>query len=200
MRPGGLIITDRALALCGFKKGAKLVDLGCGGGTTVGHLVRDFAFLACGVDENRRALGSAENLMLATSERAPFKSGVMDGVLLECALSKMDDPKIVLGECRRLLKREGRLILSDLYARGVPARLEGRLGRVDTKETLLSVLSGSGFTVESFEDCSAHLKTAWGQLILERGLDSLCEELCADAATLEAVKCGYFLCIARKEG
>ena len=48
-RPGEFTLTDEAVKLCGFKKGAKLLDIGCGKGQTVEHLNNN-GFDACGID------------------------------------------------------------------------------------------------------------------------------------------------------
>ena len=37
VRPGGLALTDRAMGHCGFGAGARVADVGCGAGATVGH-------------------------------------------------------------------------------------------------------------------------------------------------------------------
>lgn len=81
---------------------------------------------------------------------------------MECSLSVMDDQSVVLKECNRVLK-DGRLIVSDMYARGEPARLKGCLGRVDTKEDIISTIESNGFAVEYFEDFTHHLQTMWGK-------------------------------------
>ena len=50
IRPGGMALTDRALSLCEFPPGSRLLDVGCGTGTTVEHLIQRFGFFAAGVD------------------------------------------------------------------------------------------------------------------------------------------------------
>ena len=124
----------------------------------------------------------------------------MDGVLLACSLSVMDDPEAALAECRRVLKPGGRLVLSDVYARGRAARLRSCLGRVDRKETLAARLSAHGFELELFEDCSEHLRALWAQKVFEKGVAALRAELGADGDALKAVDCGYCLLVARRKG
>lgn len=38
LRPGGMFLTDRAVKICDFKNGDKILDVGCGMGATVEKL------------------------------------------------------------------------------------------------------------------------------------------------------------------
>ena len=200
LRPGGFALTDRALAFCAFPPGARILDLGCGRGATVRHARRVHHLDAWGVDPDPARIAGRAHLLRARAEHLPFPADSVAGVLLECSLSVMDDPEAVLAECRRVLKPGGRLVLSDVYARGQAARLRGCLGRVDRKETLVARLSAQGFGLELFEDCSEHLRVLWAQQVFEKGLAALCAELGADRDGLGAVDCGYCLLVARREG
>jgi arsenite methyltransferase len=44
IRPGGFALTKRAIEYCGFGKGARLLDVGCGLGATVEYLVDQHDF------------------------------------------------------------------------------------------------------------------------------------------------------------
>jgi len=196
-RPGGFAITDRAMTLCAFPAGARLLDVGCGTGATVRHLTRNYGLEVQGVDQ---APVQGSGLATARGEALPFREGAMDGVLLECSLSVMDDPDRVLQECRRVLKPGGRLVLSDVYARGEEAHLQGCLGRVEQRATILARVARHGFELQGFEDFSEHLHALWGQRVFEQGTAAFCAELGADQARLKAVACGYCLVIARRSG
>ena len=52
IRPGGFAITDRAISFCSFQRGAKILDIGCGSGATVNHLIQNQDFDAFGVDKD----------------------------------------------------------------------------------------------------------------------------------------------------
>ena len=196
-RPGGFAITERGLSLCAFPPGALILDIGCGTGETVAYLRARHGFQATGVDVDPAVQGR-EHLVQAPAEALPLADESVDGALMECSLSVTVDPDRALAECRRVLRPGGSLLLSDVYARGVPARLCGCLGRVETRAQLLDRLAAGGFTGVHVEDFSSHLRALWGQRVLERGTAALCAELGADRERLKAVDCGYLLIVARK--
>ena len=198
-RPGGFLITERGLELCALSPGARLLDVGCGKGETVDHLRREHGFESYGVDQDPESVRGRRDLACARGEHLPWADGTMDGVLMECSLSVMEEPDRVLAECHRVLAPVGRLLLSDVYARGQGARLQGCLGRVETRAALVARMEARGFVVAHFEDVSRHLKALWGQWILEHGSAALCAELGADHQRLKAIDCGYALLVARKE-
>jgi len=51
-RPGGFEITEKAINFCKFPNNAKILDIGCGLGTTVDYLVQNHLFDAYGIDKN----------------------------------------------------------------------------------------------------------------------------------------------------
>jgi arsenite methyltransferase len=199
-RPGGFLITDRALNFCSFRKGATILDLGCGSGATVDYLIENYGFEAFGIDKNLDAIQPNTNLVKALAEEIPFSANSMNGVFMECSLSLMDYPEKVLKECYRILKTDGRLIVSDLYARGEASQLKGFLGYIDTKKSLISKIESSGFLIDYFEDFTEYLHAMWGQMIFEKGTQSLYSDLGANIKLLKQIKCGYCLVVAtRKE-
>lgn len=198
-RPGGFDITDRALAFCSFAAGSRLLDLGCGPGATVRHVRRDYGYAILGLDRDEAFADEEEGIVAASAEAIPLPDAAMDGILMECSLSVMGSPEAALDECRRVLKPGGRLIVSDLYARGEAAILQGCLGRVEKRETICSAIARAGFAIELFEDFSERLVSMWAQIVFDRGAAAFYAEIGADCATLKAVQCGYCLVVARKE-
>ena len=220
IRPGGTLLTLRALSLCAFPSGSRLLDIGCGTGATVEYLIERYGFLAAGVDTSLAMLarGRYENpylpLIRASGESLPFAAGQWDGVLAECSLSLMDDPDAMLLECMRVLRPGGKLIPSDVYVRNGEAIHELRAlpfnscitGALTNRE-LLDKLKNCGFAVLAFEDHSPELRLFAAQLILSgvsagsfwcsfAGADPLVGKRIEKAVSRAGL--GYFLAVAEK--
>jgi arsenite methyltransferase len=220
IRPGGVALTERALSLCAFPPCSRLLDVGCGTGATVEHLIGQHGFLAAGVDPSLQMLaqGRARNPLLplirGAGETLPFSNDEWDGILAECSLSLTKNPDAVLRECRRVLKRGGKLILSDVYVRNVGALPELRALALDccltgalSNEELMGKLKNAGFVVLSWEDQSPALKQFAAQLILSQGSarSFWCSLTGADPLhglrieqAVSRAKFGYFLVVAEK--
>ena len=203
IRPGGLKLTDRAIGLCGFDAGKQLLDVGCGAGATVEHLINRLGFAARGVDISRRLIaeGLGRNpalpLVVAAAEALPFAGKTQDGILCECVLSLLSEPLRALAEFHRVLRSGGRLILSDMYSRevAVEARFESNPRGAVARRQVESWLSESGFTTLLWEDHTPHLRELAARLILAHGsLEGIC---CAASGTGQ--RPGYYLLVAGKE-
>lgn len=198
-RPGGFVITDRAINFCSFPAKAKLIDLGCGSGASVNYVREKYGFETFGLDKNYTSTQLQKSIFESPAEAIPFGNETMDGVLMECSFSLMDNQKTVLSECYRVLKTGGYLLISDMYARGEAVLLKGCLGRLDTQETLVKFIENNGFKIELFEDYSPHLNAMWGQLIFDKGAKSFYCDLGITPEAMKRIKCGYFLIVAKKE-
>ena len=204
IRPGGFAITEEALAFCRFPPGAKILDVGCGLGATVRYLIEQHGLDAVGLDVSAQMIDRGKKaapglpLFQGSGDNLPFCNGTMDGVMMECSYSLIEDADFALTESYRVLKENGRLVISDFYYRRRPD--------VKSKETFLALLDDHGFVVELWRDCSQHL----GQLtvdcimqgekpdLLWQCLLSKAENRGLTCAQLKAFKPGYFLLIARK--
>ena len=198
-RIGGFILTDKAVELGAFKKGMQVLDIGCGPGITIEYLRQKFQIDATGIDNDKNLLKEGSNCISAVAEEIPFSDGTFDGILMECSFSLFDDQYRVLKECHRILKPGGSIIISDLYARGEPIRLEGILGRIDTKEKILTFLNQNRFYTEFFEDCSYHLKSIWGQIIMDHGSHEFYQSMEVDPEIFKKARCGYYILKAVKK-
>ena len=222
LRPGGLRLTERALSFCSFSHGARILDVGCGNGSTVAYLIRHHRFEAVGVDPSpvllRSGLRQKDRLPLvqAMGEALPFPGRGWDGVIIECSLSVAEDADRVLRECYRVLAMGGRLILTDVYLRAAFVGVAGQslptgwnISGAMTREDLTGKLTHHGFRVEVWEDHSRVLKEFLAQLILADSpmLQLWCPvgqgggEVGGFRRPLETIinaKPGYFLSVAQK--
>ncbi|WP_432738326.1 DVU_1556 family methyltransferase [Maridesulfovibrio sp. FT414] len=120
LRPGGYLLTDRAVSLAAIPQGARVLDVGCGLGATVEYLHTQHALAACGIDNSVRQLSEAPSdlpLILADASCIPCEDAYFDAIFCECVLSLMTDQDRTIKEFRRVLRPGGKLIISDLYKR-----------------------------------------------------------------------------------
>lgn len=218
IRPGGLAITERALAYCGLPAGARALDLGCGPGGTLQHLSASHRFAAVGCDlsapllrEGRRRTPTLP-LFQAPADCLPIAGESVDVIFAECTLSVTGRQEQVLAECFRILRVRGLLVVSDLYAcnpaggaaLGQPAP-GSFFGGLCSQVQILETLEAKGFSMVQWEDHSAALKHLAVKLILTHGsLESFWCSTFAGFASADIKKIiaqsrpGYFLLIARK--
>ncbi|WP_434310541.1 DVU_1556 family methyltransferase [Hominifimenecus sp. rT4P-3] len=197
-RPGGFSLTEKMLTFAGFPEGAKLADLGCGQGATLAYLAEHTSFEAVGV-EQEESFCDGQRILRADAARLPFEAETLDGVLLECSLSRMEAPEEVLAECFRVLKNRGAVCISDMISNGEEQKLTGVLGRLERRESQEERFLAAGFQIENFWDASRELREFWGQLLFDGRACELPALLGADRAMLKRARCGYGLWILRKD-
>jgi SAM-dependent methyltransferase len=157
LRPGGLALTARALAACRFAPGARVLDLGCGPGATLGRLVED-GLCAVGLDASEEFLAQAAPrgpVVRGRAQELPLRDGCLDGVFCECVLSATGDAPATLAAIARALRPGGLLALTDLYLRpgpqpGSPAA--GCVAGAVPREVLTRQLEAAGLAPLFFED------------------------------------------------
>jgi SAM-dependent methyltransferase len=218
IRPGGFGLTDRAASRCGFSPGHHILDAGCGTGASIERLVTRHGLRTVGIDMSRLLLtqGAAQGrdrvLTAATIPRLPFKPGVFDGVFCECVLSLVPDRAGALQGFFDVLKPNGYLVLTDIYARsdrttptppvpGMQTCINGAL----PMDSISGLVTGAGFTVGFIEDHSALLRELAVRLIFEFGSlshfwGSWCskETVTETCTAVNRLKPGYYLLIAQK--
>ncbi|WP_415718988.1 DVU_1556 family methyltransferase [Maridesulfovibrio sp.] len=195
LRPGGFSLTDRAVALTGLQAGAKVLDVGCGLGATVEYLRTKYGLKACGMDYSPRQLAeSPAELPLARADGSelPFAASSFDAIFCECVLSLIQDKEKTISEFKRVLKKNGKLIISDLYRRGSGQIqcLDGScansplyLGRTE------QILKENGLHITAIEDYSRLLVELAAKLVFAGGKPPSSGPNCCDGP-------GYMLMIA----
>ena len=212
IRPGGLLLTGRAMEFCRFPVLSRLLDVGCGEGATVEYLRNHYQLNACGLDISSRLLGEGKSrepalpLLRASAEHLPLADGSLDGVLCECVFSLLSEPEKALREFRRVLAQDGKLILSDIYLRGegnenafrekaVDECLKGARHACSTEK----MLRGAGFEILLWEDHTPLLKELAARLVLANGsADALWGCSGKGFSTMAPLRPGYYLLVARK--
>jgi len=206
MRPGGLTVTEQALAHCDLQSGMRVLDVGCGAGATLRHVTAAYGLTGFGVDVSAELIAQARQTnsqvgwMRAQGESLPFASESMDVVLSECTLS-IFEMESALSECVRTLKRGGGFIASDLYARnesGVEALRQIPSGTCISaampKNEILEKIESCGLQVSIWQDCSETLKVfSICTLTTAAKIDPFDLHIAAAKAKL-----GYYFLVARK--
>lgn len=195
-RPGGFLITDRALAVCNLPLNAQILDVGCGAGDTVAYL-REKGLSAWGIDDNPPDNGNPY-VQYGQAHRLPFAQSSMDGIFCECSFSLFSNPQDTLHEFARVLGQNGYLVLSDLYAGGEEQVFSGVLRQIYSERTFRSLLENAGFSVLHFEDFTHELKTMMAQMIMDFGKDAFDRMLGADPVHLRKARSKYGLIVAKK--
>ncbi|NLN83550.1 MAG: class I SAM-dependent methyltransferase [Firmicutes bacterium] len=190
LRHGGLKLTLKGVELAGFTKKDKILDIGCGRGLSVKFL-SSLGYNIQGLDQN-----CDFPLIKGDARELPFKENELQGLLYECSFSKMDQAEGVLKEAFRVLKPNGKIMITDFYARGVKKEFSGLLGRVERKEEIDELFSRAGFTLVYWQDESEGLAQTFGQLIFYHG--SAAKIVGSNREDLKAAKAGYYQAIWEK--
>lgn len=229
IRPGKFEITDRAMELCGLEKGAAVLDIGCGDGTAAEYLQDQYGYKVTGIDMNLAKIneGKARNknldLRMGDGEFLDdFSSYSFDCVMMECSLSLINLPDEALHEAYCVLKKGGKLFVSDLYIKNpdpnqvkavkieadrqakIPHKEEdcgqGKMRFVDfrlegafIKEPLIQYMEEVGYRITAFEDRSADLDTYVAETILQEGSLDNCITCAKGKRGI-----GYFMLVAEK--
>jgi arsenite methyltransferase len=213
IKPGGSILTERALEVCDLIPGSCLADIGCGVGETLKNLERTGVFRSVGLDCSEVLLGEAlpklgsGRLVRGQAEILPFKKDSFDALFCECVLSILADRIAAFHEFTRVLKEGGFLIISDVFRQTSPKqgpldkepqqlRTEGLLA----KENLLDLLAKHSFSLLLWEEHKKLLKEFVARMILAGAGLTYPWECRQGQKKTDRAGVSYFLLVARKHG
>ena len=152
LHPGGLRLTSRAARLAGISPGMKLLDVGCGTGSTLEFLSQEFSIVPYGVDISAEMIAVAVSrvntaeFFVGDASALPFASGLFDAVICECTLSLLESTEGVYREIYRVLRPGGVFISSDVCD-------------ACCAESIRGTLDASGFDLICYEDHRPALTT-----------------------------------------
>lgn len=187
-------ITEHLAALLPAE--GSLLDIGCGDGTFLRSLP-DKQYALFGIDPvDRSTLPAHIHFCRAMAEALPFADESMDAVIMQCVFS-LCQPEKTVKEVHRVLKRGGKLLIADLYARNktVLTTQSALLGRIEKKEQLAAYWE-KDFLLEETHDETAALTQMYVQTIFDAEGDSCLA--CADLPLLKRAKAGYAIWVWQK--
>lgn len=110
-------LTDEVVSLAELR-GRRVLDVGCGTGTVVCRLAREYGCEVVGVDPSlpmidvaRREAGECGEFCVARAEALPYEDGEFDAALMRLVVHHLDRPK-AFAELRRVLRPHGRLAIT----------------------------------------------------------------------------------------
>ncbi|MEA4923076.1 MAG: class I SAM-dependent methyltransferase [Eubacteriaceae bacterium] len=156
LRPGEFRITDKAMKICGFEKGAKILEVGCGEGDTTEHLEKDLGYEVSAIDTSldmvsrTKARGLDAEVKYGDGEFLEgFSSFSFDGVVMECVLSLINMPDEALHESWCVLKKGGKLFISDMCHKDPDPDIMAAVARKAAEESIKPHEEG-----ECSDDCA----------------------------------------------
>ena len=221
LRPGGFTLTQKALTFCALNAKDRVLDLGCGMGATVSYLFKHYGIKAVGIDPSKKLLNSAKvknpfaTFVLGKGDKLPFQKEHFECVFAECTLSLMDALDLSLQEVYRVLKKDGWLVITDVYAKNPEAisqlenfSINSCMRGIHNLSSLKNRLEKMGFEIMLLEDCSQLLKELMVKIIFSHGSMStfwsktieneVPQMCCSFEHTLKQCKPGYFILIGKK--
>ena len=184
LHPGGLRATHRLGRAMALQPGWRVLDLACGMGASATALSRVFRCHVTGLElgagaaetSRQRALDEPVPANVAfvrgDAETPPFRSGVFDAVVIECATSLFPDKAAAIAEVKRLLRPGGVIGLSDVTVEpgSLPPELDRTVGTMLCVTDALpsdgyqSLLENGGFNVTAREDLSTEVLALLAEL------------------------------------
>lgn len=202
LHPGGLALTRRLLGLHPITADSRLLDIGCGDGASAAYIRATYGCQVTGIEPDAAlyALAAALpelELSQAAAEAIPYPDGSFDLAIAECVLS-LTELDAALRQIRRVLKPGGKLLFSDLYARGDYTVTHGLLRHLYTEQQWLGSLERAGFILDSKLDASDELKAYLAQMIFEHGVEATYCSCGLDRELIKTARPGYLLIAVHK--
>ena len=214
IRPGGDILTKKAIDLAKLPAGARILDVGCGSGETVALLTEQYGFMATGVDVSNELIKKGRDqyegldLRCMEAEFLEYESKTFDAVLMECGLSVFRLQEDAVFEAYCILKSGGKLIVTDLFRKNEKSSSVMFDGAFVFDE-LTRMIEDIGFKIEYFEEVENALTNFVAQAIMSHGSleeyfksvvpeDDDPSKFCACSALKDPKNLSYFLMIVTK--
>jgi len=151
----------RAVVDLGSLRGCRVLDVGCGPGTVVCQLVREYGCQAVGIDASPSMIDAARShardcgaFDVARAEELPFGAESFDAVVMRTVVHHLDRPA-AFAEIRRVLRPGGRCVITTTDPEAFdrfwlrtyfPSYVAIERGRFPDARTLEAELGQAGFS------------------------------------------------------
>ena len=145
----------------------RILDLGCGTGIISERIINNygesFEIYACDfslkmLKQAKRKVCDKAIVICADAHYLPFKNEVFDTAILFSCFPHFDDKEKVLKEVRRVLKKDGQIIISHLLSRRQILNIHKKVGGAVSKDSLpprkrmFEILNKVGFKIVDYKD------------------------------------------------
>lgn len=140
LHPGALSLTEKLGKEINLDKENKVLDVGCGVGTSSIFLAKKFGCKITGIDLSQKNIKVANavaleqgfesltNFIVGDAEKFNLSDNTFDSVICECSLCLFPDKEAAAKEMFRVLRKEGHLGISDVVIRGeLPEEMQNAL-------------------------------------------------------------------------
>ena len=164
--PGGISIISDAFNKAKINNKCDVLDVGCGDGSTLSFLKKEFDINAVGIDKSSALIEQGKqkykdiDLQVGEADFVEFSSLTFDAVIMECILSVIEMKTEAIHEAYCLLRPEGKLIITDLFGND-----DGMLN----EKNIIEECEEIGFSVLETEDRTDDLVTFTAEKIMEYG-------------------------------
>jgi len=232
--PGGLELTGRLSYRLGIVSKEVVLDIACGVGNSASFISKQFGCNVIGLDRSqdcileatRRQVSGVCHAQFAVSDSQclPLADSSVDKAIMECVLSTFPDKELAIHEVARVLKRGGRVGITDVVVNGeLPPELRGAwlqpfcLSGALSESGYRKLVEDSGFDEIAFEDRTQDgmefVEIIRKKLLLARVLSQV-GKLSVDSADLKVAsrilvmanrsmregRLGYGMLVASKQG
>lgn len=198
---GGINLVSEIIETYKTDQNIKILDVGCGSGYSV-NCLSEMGLDATGIDFSEEIINLGKerykniNIKVMDANNLNFSESYFDLILFECSLSVMKNPEKILGSCKKLLKKDGMILLSDFFFKQTD--IEGDTYTLNYWNKLFSDLN---FQTIIFQDKSKEWKNYLGMVLWEQGeLSGLLRgnQNCNINSDIFKKETGYFLVILKK--
>ena len=176
--PGGIELVEKVAEYAKIKPGHKVLDIGCGNGSSDLFIAEKYGCSVEGLDSSRKMIDIAKKeakrreidkvkFEVLDAGYLPYLESYFDMVLCISSIS-LFDKKTIFNEVYRVLRSKGRFVITNMVAlKKIPDSMKNQLtfasciAGAETVERFIELFKESGFADIHTEDRSSDLRKQW---------------------------------------